>query len=239
MDYSIQLYSVRDAAKEDFEGTVAKMAQLGYKQVEFAGYFGRTAAQVRDMLDKNGLAVSGVHAGLQPLLDDYDCTVQFNKDIGNSLYIIPGHDLSDQAKLNAFVAAVNPLQEKLAADGITLAFHNHHREFFTQEDGSQIYDQLLYRTNLKLEVDTYWAYVGMKNPLKLLDRVGDRLVAVHLKDGDADGHGTPLGMGTAPVKDVWTAVKDRGIPLVVESETQTPDGPTEAKICIEYLKALK
>ena len=90
-----------------------------------------------------------------------------------------------------------------------------------------------------LEIDTYWAYVGMKNPVALLERLKDRVKVIHVKDGDADGNGTPLGMGTAPVADVYAKAIEMGLPMVVESETCKPDGMTEAEICIKYLKSLE
>lgn len=238
MNYGIQLYSVRDVAEQNLEEAVARMAALGYKQMEFADFFGRTAEQVNEMLRKNSVTLSGTHAAFDDLVNAYDETVAFHKAIGNRHYIIPGYSLKNQEQLDRFVEQVNPIAERLAKEGITLSFHNHAREFIPNEDGSVIYEQLLYRTDLHFEVDTYWAFVGMKNPLQLLERVKDRLVAVHLKDGSPDGKGTPLGMGDAPVAEVWNAVRDLGIPMIVESETCTPDGPTEAKICIEYLKSL-
>ena len=239
MDYGIQLYSVRDVAEQNLEEAVQKMAALGYKQMEFAGFFGRSAEQVNEMLQKNGVTLSGTHSPFDDLVNAYEETLAFHKAIGNKHYIIPGYNLKDQQRLDKFVEEVNPIAERLAKEGIILSFHNHHREFIPNEDGSVIFEQLLYRTNLHFEVDTYWAFVGMKNPLAILDRVKDRLIAVHLKDGSADGKGTPLGMGEAPVAEVWHAVKDFGIPMIVESETCSPDGPTEAKICIEYLRSLE
>ena len=59
------------------------------------------------------------------------------------------------------------------------------------------------RTGLNIEIDTYWAYVGMGHPVELMERLKDRLHVIHIKDGDAQGNGTPLGMGTAPVADVY------------------------------------
>ena len=134
---------------------------------------------------------------------------------------------------------MNPICEKLAKDGITLGFHNHHKEFEVLENGEVVYEQLIYRTNLKLEIDTYWAFVGMKNPLGLLDRLADRVHFVHIKDGLSDGNGEPLGMGKAPVKDIVAKAKAMGIPMVVESETCNPSGLKEAEICINYLKTLE
>ena len=73
----------------------------------------------------------------------------------------------------------------------------------------------------------------------LMERLRDRLKVIHIKDGDAQGNGTPLGMGTAPVAEVYQKAIEFGIPMVVESETCKPDGMTEARICIEYLRSLE
>ncbi len=235
----IQLYSVRDGMEKDFEGTLAKISELGYESVEFAGFFNHTADEVNTLLKKYNLRLSGTHSSFDDLLNNYDETVAYHKAIGNKYYIIPGYDLSSQEKLDRFIEQVNQISEKLANEGITLCYHNHAHEFNMLESGEVIYEQLLYRTNLKLEVDTYWAYVGMKNPIGLLKRLDDRVIFAHIKDGSADGNGTPLGLGEAPVKDVVDYVKSKGIPMVVESETCKPSGIDEAEICFKYLNSLE
>ena len=234
----IQLYSVRDSMKDDFEGTVKRVGELGYSSVEFAGFFDRTPDQINKLLADCKLTVSGTHSGFDDLVNKYDETVAYHKAIGNKYYIIPGYDLWSQEKLDKFVEQVNPLCEKLAKEGITLAFHNHNKEFEVLENGEMVYEQLIYRTNLKFEVDTYWAFVGMKNPIGLLERLGDRVIAIHVKDGDANKNGKPLGLGEAPVKDVVAYAEAKGIPMVVESETCTPSGLAEAEICINYYQSL-
>jgi len=237
--YSIQLYSLRDTTPQDLDGTLAKVSALGYKAVEFAGFFGHTPEQICDMLTRHNLAVSGTHSPFIDLVNHYEETVAYHKAIGNKFYIIPGVDLSSQAKIDAFISAANPLCDKLQEEGITLCYHNHSGEFKPNADGSVPYEQLLYRSKISLEVDTFWAYVGMKDPIALLERVGDRLTFIHIKDGLANGKGFPLGMGEAPVKEVYDWAVAHNIPLVVESETLSPDGITEAKICIEYLATLE
>ena len=239
MEYGIQLYSVRDLTEKNMEEALRQVSELGYKFVEFAGFFGIPAEEIKGMLDKYGLKVSGTHTGWREIADHFEETVAYHKAIGNKNIIIPGGDFSDQKKLDALIDMINEFQPKLAAEGITLGYHNHHKEFLPNKDGSNIEDQLIYRTNVMLEIDTYWAYVGMKNPIALLDRLGDRVKVIHIKDGDAEGNGTPLGMGTAPVADVYAKAIEMGLPMVVESETCNPDGMTEAKICIEYLKSLE
>lgn len=234
----IQLFSVRDGMEIDFEGTLAKVSELGYDSVETAGFYGRTADEFNALLKKYDLKLIGTHSSFDDLVNNYDETVAFHKAIGNKYYIIPGYDLSSQEKLDRFVELVNPICDKLAEEGITLCYHNHDHEFEIHENGEVVYEQLLYRTKLKMEVDTYWAYVGMKNPIGLLKRLGDRVILTHIKDGFENREGKPLGLGTAPVKDVVDYVKAQGIPMVVESETCYPTGLDEAEICINYLNSI-
>jgi len=239
MDYSIQLYSLRDTTQNSMDAALKAVSELGYTAVEFAGFFGHTADEINEMLKKYNLKVSGTHSGLQDLIDNFDETVAFHKAIGNKHYIIPGTDLWSQEKIDYFVENVNVLQKKLEEHGISLGFHNHAREFHVNEDGSFPYDQIIYRTDIELEVDTFWAYVGMKDPIKLLERIKDRINFIHIKDGYEDGKGIPLGRGNAPVEAVYKWAKENGKLMVVESETLTPDGPTEAKICIDCLHSFE
>ncbi len=239
MEYGIQLYSIRDLTEKNMDEALRRVSELGYKFVEFAGFFGIPAEEIKAMLDKYGLRVSGTHTGWQEVAYHFEETVAYHKAIGCDTLIIPGGDFSDQTKLDALIDLINEYQPKLAAEGITLGYHNHHKEFLPNKDGSNIEDQLIYRTNVMLEIDTYWAFVGMKNPVALLERLKDRVKVIHIKDGDANGNGTPLGMGEAPVADVYAKALEMGLPMVVESETCKPDGITEAKICIECLKSLE
>ena len=238
MEIGIQLYSVRDSMEKDFEGTLKKVSELGYTSVEFAGFFGRSAAEVNELLDKYSLKLSGTHSSLDDLVNNYEETVAFHKAIGNKNYIIPWYEFKTQNNIDKFIDKVNSVCDRLAKDGITLGFHNHHKEFEMLENGEVVYEQIIYRTNLMLEIDTYWAFVGMKNPLGLLERLKDRVNFVHIKDGLKDGNGKPLGLGEAPVKEVVKKAKDFGIPMVVESETCNPTGISEAEICINYLKTI-
>lgn len=238
----IQLYSVRDSMGNDFEGTLRKISELGYSSVEFAGFYDHSAEQVNEILDKYNLKLSGTHSSFDDLVNNYDATVSFHKAIGNKYYIIPSYDLFSQEKLDRFVELVNPMCKKLADDGITLAFHNHHREFSVLENGEMVYEQLIYRTNLKFEVDVCWALVGMKNPIGLLKRLGDRVIFTHIKDvknNNGTWDGKPLGLGSVPIPEIAEYVKSRNIPMVVESETCNPTGLSEAEICINYLRSLE
>ena len=102
-NYSIQLYSVRDAMKEDMAGALKKIAELGYTSVEFAGFFGKSAADVKAMLDEYGLEISGTHSPFTDLRPSNIMeTIAYHKAIGNTDYIVPGADLSTLDKVVDF-----------------------------------------------------------------------------------------------------------------------------------------
>ena len=236
MKYGLQLYSVRDAAEKDWVSAVKQVAEMGYDMIETAGFFGLDADTVKSTLDACGVTLSGTHTHLRELLEDYEGTLAFHKAIGNHYYIIPGHDLSTKEKLDAFIDDVNRLQPMLKAEGIELCYHNHAHEFVPNEDGQIIYDELISRTSLLLEIDTYWAFDGGKDPVQLMEQLKDRLRFIHIKDGEGGHKGKPLGHGVAPIRAVWEKAKEMNIPMVVESETLTPDGLTEARLRIEWLR---
>jgi sugar phosphate isomerase/epimerase len=236
-DYGIQLYSVRDSMKQDVRETLKKIAASGYKYVEFAGFFGHCADEIKEMLDQTGLVCSGTHSDwrdLRPL--KIEETIVYHKTIGNPYFIIPGADLSTLENIEDFCNVMNFAQPILAAEGIKLGYHNHSGEFKVMPWGSTIHSELEKRTNVDFEIDTYWAYNAEVDPIQLMERLKNRIKVIHLKDGLAGGLGKPLGQGTAPVKDVIAYAEKNGFLMVVESETCTPSGMDEAIACMNFLK---
>ncbi len=239
MNYGIQLYSLRDITKDDFAGALRTVAELGYTSVEPAGFFGTTAEDFNRLLAENGLTISSTHTGVPALLPEkLETTIAFHRAIGNPCIIIPGADLSTPEKLEEFIALVNDVQPKLAAAGIRLAYHNHAREFQKNDWGILTHSVLEARTNLEFEIDTYWAYVAGVDPVETITRLRDRVRLIHLKDGDAEGHGCALGEGTAPVAAVRARAIELGLGMVVESEGCQPTGAEEVGRCIAYLRKL-
>lgn len=238
-EYGLQLYSLRDITDKDLEAGLRAASEIGYKAVEFAGFFGHPAEEVHSWLEKYHLCPIGTHTGLQPLLDDFDGTVAYHKAIECYNLIIPGHDLSTREKLDAFIDQVNELQPRLAAEGITLMYHNHSHEFFPNKDGLLIHNELVRRTNLLFEIDTYWAFAAGQDPVQLVKRLKDRVRLIHLKDGAGGHEGRWLGKGSAPVERVRRLALKLGLAMIVESEGLRPSGIEEAAGCFEYLKALE
>lgn len=238
MNYGIQMYSLRDITGNDLAGALRAVAEMGYKTVEFAGFFGHSAEEVRAMLDENGLTCIGTHSGLGELLDNFDETVKFHKTIGNTKYIIPGHDLSTREKLDTFIKQCNEIAPKLRAEGIELGYHNHSHEFYDMPEGYQIHKELEARCDVFFELDTYWTFVAKLDPVATMERLRDRIKLIHLKDGSPDGHGCSLGSGSAPVAAVRAKAIELGVGIVVESEGLDPTGKEEVERCINYLHTL-
>ena len=239
MEYGLQLYSVRDFTEQDLEGTLKKVAELGYRYVEFAGFFGHSAEEVKAMLDRYGLIVSGTHSGLGDLDADFAGTVKYHKTLGNTNYIVPGAPTWTAAELDETIEKINKYQPMLAAEGIRMAYHNHDGEFKPNADGQIPHEEMERRTNIDFQIDTFWAFVAGKDPLEVITRLKARVHVIHLKDGLRTGQGFSLGEGEAPVAAVREKAIELGMHMVVESETLQPDGITEVSRCINYLRSLE
>ena len=235
--YGIQLYSVRDAMEKDVKGALQIIAELGYKYVEFAGFFNHTAEEIKRYLGETGLICTGTHSSWTdlrpPVIAD---TIAYHKTIGNPNYIIPAADLSSLEKMEEFCGVMNFAQPILAAEGIKLSYHNHSDEFRIMPWGSTIHSELEKRTNVEFEIDTFWAFHAGLDPVAVLERLKQRISVIHLKDGFKDGKGMPLGRGEAPLEAVIRYAYANHITMVVESETLTPSGLDEAAVCMDYLK---
>lgn len=240
MEYGLQMYSVRDITKENLTDALRQVAELGYKFVEFAGFFGNSAEDVRGALDHYGLRVSGTHTSSAELLPDKLAeTIAYHKELGNTNIIIPGFDLSTKEKLDELIDLINDVQPKLAAEGIALGYHNHDYEFRTTAYGLVPHEELAKRTKVEFEIDTFWAYFAGRDPIEVLEQLKDRIRVIHLKDGLLDRSGRALGEGTAPVAAVREYAIRNDMRMVVESEGLQPTGLEEVGRCIRYLRSLE
>lgn len=239
MDYGIQLYSVKDFMAKDVKETLRQIAEMGYTLVEPAGYFGTNAEDFKAYCEEFGLKVSGSHNHFKDLEGDaFAQTVKYFKTIGCKRFIVASAPFSTKEDLDNTIDTLNKYEPMLSAEGIELMYHNHHREFLLNKTGEIAHVEMQKRTKIRFEIDVYWAYRGGVNPVYILEQLKDRISVIHLKDGSME-HGTPLGMGTAPIAEVVAWAKKNGVDMVVENEP-TPDRQmVEAKICIDYLKSLE
>jgi sugar phosphate isomerase/epimerase len=182
----VQLYTVRDLMKQDFDGTLAKIAALGYKEVEFAGYFERTPAQVRDALKKNGLTAPSTHVDYISLRDKLPAVLETAKTVGHEYVVNPWLDESLRKEPDIWKKVADTLNK--AGDAahkadIQIAYHNHHFEF-APVDGKLPLDFLLETCDpklVKIEMDLCWTTVAGKDPVAYFKRFPGRFPLVHVK----------------------------------------------------------
>ena len=251
-EYGLQMYSVRDISKDDLKGALKAVAEMGYKYVEFAGFFDNTAEDVKAWLDEYGLVASGTHTKLDALTDEtIDETIRYHQVIGCTNLIVPSAKWKTEEQMEENIAALNAAQKKLAAAGITLGYHNHSGEFYETPYGKIVEDELIARTDIAIQIDTFWLFNAGIDPVPYLEAHKDRIRVIHLKDGivskDTKGsfadakngaEGKSVGSGDAPVKAVREWAIKNNVLMVIESEGLDPTGPEEVKRCIDFLRTL-
>ena len=241
MEYGLQLYSVRDAAGENYAATLKAVAKMGYSFVESAGFYGHSADEVKAMLDEAGLSIIATHTGWGDVIDRLDETIAYHKALGCKHIVIPGAPLGTKAEVDFAVDAINRIQPIVEAAGLLLHYHNHSGEFLMNRDGVMAEYELYARTNILFEIDTFWAYHAGVDPVGLMEEWRDRIALIHLKDGFSENGraiGKSLGLGAAPVLAVREKAMALGIQMIVESEGLEPTGLEEVKRCIEFLNTL-
>ena len=166
MKYGLQMYSVRDLTEHDLRGALQQVAEMGYSFVEFAGFMGNSAEDVKNWLEEYGLQVSSTHTPLAELEDEVlDQTIAYHKVIGCKDIIIPYAKLETKEQIDAFVERVNTLIPKLQAEGISLHYHNHDCDFAPTPEGLVPEEELKSRV-AELGDALYERFAG-KNPLFL------------------------------------------------------------------------
>ena len=247
VEYGIQMYSLRDITKDDLKGALKQVAEMGYKYVEFAGFFNNSAEDVKAWLDEYGLVCSGTHTGIPGILPEaIEETIRYHQVIGCTNLIIPGADWSTEEKMNFNIDAMNWAAPVLAKAGIKLGYHNHSGEFFPTAYGKMLHKEIETRCpEVEFELDTFWLFNARLDPVAEIERLKDRVRVVHLKDGHLSktlgGHdaiGRSVGSGDAPVKAVREKALELGLLMVIESEGLDPTGPEEVGRCISFLRTL-
>jgi sugar phosphate isomerase/epimerase len=262
----LQLYTVRDLLPKDYEGTLRQLGALGYREVEAAGFFGRSPSEVKHAMDRAGLNCVSAHYSMQDLLPQVDEVIQFGRNLGLKYIVCASPWLKDPARIKdpgarAVGEAItlddwrwnaeqlNRIGERVNAAGIRFAYHNHTGEFRT-EKGVVFYDELLRMTDpakVTMEMDCGWVAVAGKNPADYFARYPARFSMLHVKDfkisGATKNSGRPLstelGRGTIDYRSIFEAAKKTGVKhAFVEQEEFDMPAAEALKIDADYMRAL-
>ena len=243
----LQLYTVRNQMEKDFDGTLAKVASTGFKEVEFAGYYNRTPQQVKSVLSANGLTSPSAHVSLKALSDDWQKTVETAAAIGHQYlicaYLVPEERKSlDDYKRHA--DTFNRAGEACKKAGIQFGYHNHDFEF-PALDGSVPFDLLLQKTDAKLvkiELDLYWIIKAKQDPLKYFAAHPGRFPLLHVKDMDNTPKQffTEVGRGVIDFKPIFAQSGKAGVKHYFVEQDQCPGSPLDSiKVSFDYLSKLE
>lgn len=264
----IQLYSVRDLLPKDYDGTLRQLGAIGYREVEAAGFFGRSASEVKQSTDRAGLRCVSAHYSLKDLLPMVDETIQYGKDFGLEYIVCASPWFKDPSSTKDAGSRTsrermtlddwrwnadqfNRIGERVHAAGMCFAYHNHTPEF-RSENGVVFYDELIRHTDpakVAMELDCGWAAVAGQKPVDLLTRYATRITMLHVKDFKM-GHGvvplpeppsTELGRGVIDYRAILEAARRaNNIEHIFVEQEEFDMPPMEAlKVDADYMRAFK
>lgn len=261
----LQLYSVREFLPKDYEGTLKQLGAMGYQEVEAAGFFKHSAAEVKQAMDAAGLRCVSAHYGMSDLQPHLDEIIEFSEGVGQEYIVCSSPMMRNPLKglsWNAMMDAVplddwkwnaeqfNTIGEKVQQAGMKFGYHNHFVEFH-DKGGIRPYDVILRTTDPKLvtmEMDVGWVVVGGGSPEEYLTRYPKRFSMLHVKQFKLQGWkpgeepvSTEMNQGSLDYKRIFAAAKKASIRHIFVEQEAFPDmAPMEAlKVDAEWLKAFR
>lgn len=243
----IQLYTLRRDFQRDVEGTLATVAEIGFREVEFAGYPQGTGASLAAVLRRHGLTAPSSHVRYQSIRAEWARVLDEAEAVGQRYVVvpsIPGEERRTVDDWKRVAALFNRAGEEARARKLQFGYHNHDFEFAPLE-GTTGYDVLLAESDARLvqmELDLYWVIRGGRDPLEFFAKYPGRFPLLHVKDMDA----TPqkgfadVGKGTIDFRRIFARAKEAGVKHYFYEQDVTPGAPLDsARASYDYLKALR
>jgi sugar phosphate isomerase/epimerase len=225
----LELYSVRTEMDKSVSKTIEAVAKIGYKGVEFAGYYNQKAADLRKMLDDNGIVCCGSHSPLETIQpENINATIDFAKTIGNKFIIVPYMDPKTKQGWLDMVKLFNSQAEKLKAAGIRLGYHAHSHDF-AKVDGEVPWDIFFggTREDVVMQLDTANCMDGGADPVAVLKKYSKRAATIHIKEwGGAKG--AVIGEGKVNFKSVFDVCEHNGVTEWYVLEYEDSGDPIES-----------
>jgi sugar phosphate isomerase/epimerase len=245
----VQLWSIRDSLKtpEDFAKSMARVAAMGYAAVEPCLPAVVSPAEMKKILDANGLKACGSHGPAKRIIEDVDGLIADHRTLGCRLPGTGGapKDMRTADGYRQFAGLVERAGEKLRKAGMTYIYHNHTAEFmkFDGRNALEIMAEAAPSGALGFEIDVAWVQGGGADPAAWIRKLGKRVPAIHCKDlgigADGEQHSMPVGLGNLNWPAVLAAAMEVGVDwFVVEVEEEHVNGdPFESlKVSIENLR---
>jgi sugar phosphate isomerase/epimerase len=245
---ALQLWSVREECARNLEGTLKAIADMGYEGVEFAGYYGRKANDLKRILDDLGLKVAGTHIPIDTLLGErLRETIEFNQILGNKYLIVPGLPESMRNTKSAWLNTaklMNEISDKLKPESMLIGYHNHAIEF--QPINGEVPWYIFFdatKPDVVMQLDTGNAMRGGVSPegiLEIIKRYPGRAKTIHLKEYSRKNEKALIGEGEIKWKELINLCESIGGTewYIIEQETYAYPPLECAKRCIENLKAI-
>jgi sugar phosphate isomerase/epimerase len=242
----IQLYSVRRELARDFEGTLARIASIGYREVEFAGYLDRRPEDIKALLGRLGLAAPSAHIPIEVARQDWPAALAAANVVGHQYVVIPWLPAEERRTIDDYrrlAAELNRLGQEAKRAGPRLAYHNHDFEF-TPLDGQIPYDVLVAQTDpasVALELDLMWITKGGQDPLRYFAKYPGRFEMVHVKDstGGPEFRQVDVGRGTIDFRRILTQRRQAGIRHLFVEHDDPVDPLAFARASYKYLERLE
>ena len=239
----VQLYSVRYLMEQDFAGTLQAVADAGYDEVEFAGYFDHRPAEVRALLEQVGLGAPASHVSIDALRTDLAGAIATAAAVGHRYLVCPwiAEEERTLAGYQGIAALFNEVGGACRDAGMRFGYHNHAFEFETVA-GRVPMELLIEETDPELvdiELDLFWIGKGGEDPLQYFERYPGRFSLCHVKDMSADGEMVDVGSGQIDFAAIFARSEQAGLKhFFVEH-----DGPADPLASIaashDHLRALQ
>lgn len=239
----VQLYTVRTEMAKNVERTLERVAAIGYREVEFAGYFDRTPAQIRAALDAVGLRAPATHVPWESVQSGWDAVLDVAARTGHETVIVAWLPPEQRRTLDDYrrwADALNRAAVAAKAANLRFAYHNHDFEF-APIDGRLPYDVLLEGTDptlVQLELDLFWITKAGQDPQRYLGRWPGRFPLVHVKDMDAAGRMVAVGEGQIDFAAIFRLAKG-GIEHYFVEHDEPADPFASIQTSYTYLRKLQ
>jgi sugar phosphate isomerase/epimerase len=234
--------------QRDMPATLARLAEIGYREVEFAGYFGRGPAEVKQLLERNRLTAPSTHVSYETVRDNFDRTADTALAIGHQFLTVPWLGDAERRSVDTWkrvAAEFNRAGEKSRARGLRFQYHNHDFEF-KRVDGVLPFDLLLAETDpalVSFQMDVYWTTMAGGDPLAYFRQYPTRFPTLHIKDsaGPPKHAQTDVGAGTINFAALFRldAQQRNAIRHVFVEHDQPPDPFGFAKNSFDHLSRLE